>query len=182
MNRVYSAVLALGVLVAVSAAPAAAQGPLSLGVGGGVTIPTGDFKDGVKTGWHGLANLGYEGSSGIGLRGDFYYGENSGKGGGKFKLAGGLANVTYTFAGGKSSTRPYVIGGVGFFNGKSDVTVGAVTVSSSDTKFAWAAGAGIKFKAGSDSDIFVEGRYVSVSTDKNKTNFIPITLGVRFGI
>jgi Outer membrane protein beta-barrel domain len=184
MNRVVSAILAVGVLAGVSAAPAACQGGLSLGVGGGVTLPLGDFKDAAKTGWHGLANLGWEGASGIGLRGDFYYGENSVKdpASGKFKLAGGLGNVTYSFSAGKSSIRPYVIGGAGFFNGKADVKAGGVSFSTSSTKFAWAAGGGVKFKAGSDSDIFLEGRYVSVSTSGGKTNFIPVTLGVRFGI
>jgi len=169
MRRFLPAVLTLGTLLAASAAPATAQEQgINIGVGGGITLPTGDFKDAAKTGWHGLANVGYGLKSGLGLRGDFFYGQNNLKDNGagvtgKFKLAGGLGNVTYTFSGGKSAILPYVIGGVGFFNGKADVS-GAGLKGSSETKFAWGGGAGLKYKVGSDSDLFVEGRYISVST------------------
>jgi len=181
MKRNVSVVLAALAAVAISASAAQGQS-IAFGVGGGVTIPSGDFKDGAKTGWHGLANIGYNLPSGLGVRGDFYYSQNSAKGGGngKAKLAGGLGNVLYSFPG-KSTIHPYVIGGVGFFNLKAEATVGGVTFSSSETKFAWGAGAGIKFKAGTDASVFVEGRYLSASSDP-KTNFIPITVGVNFGL
>jgi opacity protein-like surface antigen len=172
MKRILSVVAAASVALALSATAASAQ--VNIGVGGGVTIPTGDFKKGAKTGWHGLANVGYDLASGVGIRADFYYGENSAKGGGsKGKLAGGLGNVSYSFQT-AGSVKPYLIAGAGFFNLKAG--------SFSETKFAWAGGAGIKFKAGTDASLFVEGRYVSVSSSGSKTNFIPITVGVSFGL
>ncbi|HXI20839.1 MAG TPA: outer membrane beta-barrel protein [Gemmatimonadales bacterium] len=174
MKRILSSVVAAVIAVAVSASMAQAQS-ISFGVGGGLTIPTGDFKTGSKTGWHGIANIGYEMPGGIGLRGDFYYGQNKAKvGTNKAKLAGGLANVTYTFAG-AGTIHPYLIGGAGVFNAKDDTGF-------SETKFAWAAGGGVKFKAGTDASIFAEGRYVSVSTTGGKTNFIPLSVGVSFGM
>jgi hypothetical protein len=174
MKRSVTAALALGIALTLGAGKAQAQS-VNFGVGGGLTIPLGDFGDAVKTGWHGLGMIGYQLSSGLGLRGDFYYGQNNADAGsGKAKLAGGLGNVTYSFPG-KSAITPYVIGGVGAFNAK--FTPGG----SSETKFAFGLGGGIKFKAGSDSHFFVEGRYVSVNTDVSNTNFIPITAGISFG-
>jgi opacity protein-like surface antigen len=177
MKRILTSVVAAGLALAVSAHGAQAQS-INFGVGGGLTIPTGDFKTGFKTGWHGIANIGYSMPGGIGLRGDFYYGQNNLKsalGSGKVKLAGGLANLTYSF-GGAAMVHPYLIGGAGMFNAKADPG------GASSTKFAWAAGGGLKFKAGTDSNIFVEGRYVSVSTSGSKTNFIPVSAGISFGI
>lgn len=182
MKRIVSVVLAAGGALLLSAASAQAQ--VSVGVGGGLTIPIGDFGDGFKTGWHGLANVGYDLPSGLGLRGDFYYGQNSVDvtgASGKAKLAGGFGNVLYNFKG-AGTIHPYVLGSLGFINAKGDVSAGGVSASGSETKIAFGGGAGVKFKAGSDANIFVEGRYISVNTSGSKTNFIPITVGVSFGL
>ena len=93
------------------------------------------------------------------LRADFIYGENKLDGvSGKTKLAGGLGNISYEFktAGG---VKPYVIGGLGVFNVK---VAASGFGSASETKFAFAGGGGLKFKAGSDSHFYIESRYVSV--------------------
>lgn len=180
MKRIVSVVLAAGGALLLSAATAQAQ--VSIGVGGGLTIPLGDFGDVAKTGWHGLANVGYDLPSGLGLRGDFYYGENKFDGvSGKTKLAGGFGNVLYNFKS-PGSIHPYVLGSIGFLNAKGEASAGGVTLSDSETKIAFGGGAGIKFKAGSDASIFVEGRYISVNTTDSNTNFIPITVGVSFGL
>ncbi len=182
MKRIVSVVLAAGGALLLSAATAQAQ--VSIGVGGGLTIPTGDFGDGFKTGWHGLANVGYEMPSGIGVRGDFYYGQNNIDAtgvDGKAKLAGGLGNILYTFKS-AGTIHPYVMGSIGFMNAKVEASAGGLSGSESETKIAFGGGAGIKFKAGSDASIFVEGRYISVNTTDSNTNFIPITVGVSFGL
>ncbi len=180
MKRIVSVVLAAGGALLLSAASAQAQ--VSVGVGGGLTIPLGDLGDVAKTGWHGLANVGYNLPSGLGLRGDFYYGENKFDGAsGKTKLAGGFGNILYNFKG-AGTVHPYVIGSIGFVNAKGEASAGGVTVSGSETKIAFGGGAGIKFKAGSDASIFAEGRYLTVNTSGSNTNFIPITVGVSFGL
>lgn len=180
MKRIVSVAIAAGAVMVLSTASAHAQ--VSVGVGGGVTLPMGDFKDAAKTGWHGLANVGYEMPSGLGIRGDFFYGQNSFKGNvdGKGKLAGGFGNLTYSFK--SASVHPYVIGTVGFMNVKAEATAGGITASASQTKVGFGGGAGLKFKAGTDSNIFVEGRYISINTDGGSTNFIPITVGISFGL
>lgn len=180
MKRILSVVAAASLALAISTTAASAQ--VAIGVGGGVTIPTGDFKDFFKTGWHGLANVGYDLPSGLGVRGDFYYGENKTKSNvtpsGKIKLAGGLGNVLYSFKT-PGTVHPYILGSVGFFNVKADA---GASGSASETKIAYGGGAGIKFKVGSDASLFVEGRYLSVNTSGSNTNFIPISAGVSFGL
>lgn len=182
MKRIVSVVLAAGGALLLSAASAQAQ--VSVGVGGGLTIPTGDFADGFKTGWHGLANVGYDLPSGLGVRGDFFYGQNNVDAtgvDGKAKLAGGFGNVLYTFKS-AGTIHPYVLGSIGFINAKAELEQGGLSFDDSETKIAFGGGAGVKFKAGSDSHIFAEARYISVNTSDSKTNFIPITVGVSFGL
>ncbi len=53
MRRWIFAAACLGVVA--SAAPLGAQGGISFGLGGGLSLPEGDLADGVNTGWHGLA-------------------------------------------------------------------------------------------------------------------------------
>ena len=180
MKRIISVVLAAGAALAIGASVAQAQ--VNVGVGGGVSIPLGDFGDAAKTGWHGLAIVGYDLPSGLGVRGDFYYGQNNAKGvpsgvSAKWKLAGGLGNVLYSFSAG--TVHPYVLGSIGFFNLKADAGSAG---SNSETKVAFGGGAGLKFKAGSDANIFVEGRYLTINTSGSNANFIPITVGVSFGL
>lgn len=176
MKRLAIATFALGLALTLTAQKAEAQS-LTFGLGGGITIPTGTFSDAAKTGWHGLANIGYGLPSGIGIRGDFFYGQDNFKGGGgKFKLAGGLGNITYSF-GGATGVTPYVIGSLGMFNLKTDVA-GA----GSSTKVTYGGGLGLKLKAGPTAHLFAEGRYLSISTSGSHANFIPLTVGVNFGI
>jgi opacity protein-like surface antigen len=177
MKRITFAVFAVGIALSLSARVAAAQS-FTFGVGGGLTVPTGDFNTAAKLGWHGLGQLGYSLPSGLGLRADFLYGQNNLDGvSGKTKLAGGLGNLSYDFktAGG---VQPYIIGGVGAVQVKVDVSGFG---SASETKFAFAGGGGLKFKAGSDSHFYVESRYVSVQTSGSSTGFIPLSVGISFG-
>lgn len=169
----------LGSLLALSAPGAAeAQTRGYLGIGGGVNIPMGDFADGVKTGWLGQVVGGVTLSNGIlGFRVDGTYGQNNAKGtgDGKFKLIGALGDVVVSpkMAG---KAKPYVLAGAGMMNAK----ISAGTVSESDTKFAWNAGAGVAFAAGKVG-IYLEARFLSVKTEGSSSNMIPITAGVRIG-
>jgi opacity protein-like surface antigen len=92
--------------------------------------------------------------------------------------------VVYKFKTSEGSTfRPYLIGGGGVYNvkttGSSDVGT-IIDTENSETKFGVNAGAGFDFKAGS-AGLFVEGRFHDVFTSGNDVQFIPVTLGVRFG-
>lgn len=184
MKRIATLVLTAGAALALNAASAEAQSQEPVhsgaffGVGGGLTIPTGDAADFAKLGWNATAQIGYEMASGLGLRGDFYYGQHSLEDDflvdGKFKLAGGLGNVTYTFRS-AGKLHPYLIGTVGAmntkfedFDGETDVTFGG--------------GAGFIVHTGEDSNFFAEARYLSIQGDEDNANIIPIQIGIRFGI
>lgn len=61
------------------------------------------------------------------------------------------------------------------------VVPGDIVVASSDTtRFSWNAGAGLDFDLRNGQTFFVEARYVRVETTPQPTEFLPITVGLRF--
>jgi hypothetical protein len=175
MKRDLLSGLALLALLSVGVRSAYAQEGVYFGVAGGGTEPVGDYSDAANFGWHGMAIIGYRpgAHSPSSFRIDGLYGENDfDAGSGKFKLAGGLANGVYEFGSGKA--KAYLVGGIGVFSVKAG--------SSSSTKFSAGGGAGVAIPVGSDSRVFFEARYISVFTDTFNTAFIPLTLGITFGV
>lgn len=177
MARMMSVAIAAGAVLILSTTTASAQS-LTYGAGAGVTLPMGDFKDAAKTGWHALGFIGYAMPSGLGLRGEGFYGQNTFKATSsvKGKLSGGLGSVSYAF-GHSVGIKPYVIGSAGIFNVKATGPGG----SASETKFAFGGGAGLKLPVGTDGNLFLESRYLTAQTSGGSTNFIPITVGFSFG-
>lgn len=178
MKRIATLIVAAGTALALSASTAQAQA--YFGVGAGATIPTGDLADAVGTGWHGIANIGYDMPSGLGVRGDFLYGQHTYDADSDFKLklAGFWGNVTYGFGGG-GSVKPYLIGTIGGTNSKT--TGPGDFESESSTDLTYGGGAGIKFGNMSGATFYVEGRYLIVNSDGDNGKFIPLSAGVRFG-
>ncbi|HEX6615252.1 MAG TPA: outer membrane beta-barrel protein [Gemmatimonadales bacterium] len=183
------AALALGLLV--SASPLKAQGA-EFSLGGGLGIPLSDFDDVAKLGWHGLAGVSFIPTGwpvGIQIDGQYHQfkldNDVVGPGNLKDRLILGTANIVYKFKTSEESRfRPYLIGGGGVYNlkttGSSDVG-SVIDTDNSETKFGLNAGAGFDFKAGS-AGLFVEGRFHDVFfSDTPDLQFIPITIGVRFG-
>ncbi|HEY7611440.1 MAG TPA: outer membrane beta-barrel protein [Gemmatimonadales bacterium] len=174
-------------MAAVGAAPALAQ-TAKFSVGGGLTLPLGDFGDAASTGWHGLAAVGFQPANlPVGFQLDGMYQRFGVEGApdnfdGHTQVIQGTANVVYTFTTAEASTfHPYLIGGVGIYNAKptgDDFT--AIVGDESSTDFGVNAGAGFDFMAGSVG-LFVEGRFHNVFSDGSDATFIPISVGVRFG-
>jgi len=189
MRGLRSGLLGAVLLATVGAAPAVAQ-TAKFSVGGGLSLPLGDFGDGAGTGWHGLAAVGFQPANlPIGFQVDGMYqrfsldavdGVEVPDGfDGNFRMLQGTANAVYTFTTAEESTfHPYLIGGVGLYNFK--LTGDDVPELDSETDFGINAGAGFDFQAGAVG-LFVEGRFHNVFTDGSDVNFIPITVGVRFG-
>jgi hypothetical protein len=107
------------VLVSVLAAlsrPADGVAQVMVGVGGGVTLPTGDYGDYAKTGWIGHAGVGLPlGDVPVTIGAYGFYGSNSHEpppDGDKTSLYGGLVGVQYGF-GDPEGVSPYVGGMVG---------------------------------------------------------------------
>lgn len=145
------------------------------GVGGGITLPVGDYATGDKAGWHVLGLIQFPISeSPIHLRFDGMYSSTAHKGGsGSTHLTGGTADLLYHLGARRSSVRPYVMGGLGFYNV-------SVTGGGSASKFAFGLGGGILFGVGT-MHAFLESRYMSIQTSGSSLTFLPISLGLMFG-
>src|SRR5438034_10644962 len=118
--------LVLGVGSAAAQAAAAATGGIRFGVGAGLILPMGTYKDGDKAGFIGGVDGTYWlASQPIGIRIEGSYSqtsEKSGVGPHKTKILGGGADVVYAFGQTASSARPYILAGLRCHNVKGSVT------------------------------------------------------------
>lgn len=184
MKRLVQSLVMCGVVAAVATGEASAQVPVSFGVGGGVTIPTGSSSDALKTGWHGLALVRFKpAASPVGFQIDGMYqrlGFDEFLPEGNLQVINGTANVVFSFPVSEETRfRPYLLGGVGVYNSKAKFEVGPDGESSTD--FGINAGAGFDIGFGGGT-FFVEGRFHNVfESDADDLKFIPITAGIRFG-
>lgn len=173
MKRVFPVVLMLG-LVATAAASAQAK----FFVGGGVTMPMGDYGDFAATGWMAMGGVQLSFPAlPIQIRVEGLYGSNAHDGPqtDKTNLYGGMANVVYTIGAGPSPIKPYLVGGVGYLDHHFDA--GNTGFSNADEwKAVFGGGAGIGFGLG-PLQAFAEARYLT----RDKTNFVPIMVGLKFG-
>ena len=183
-SMIRGAVLGLAVILVAQAAHAQA---MSFGFGGGVVVPTGTLGDGNSTGYSGTALLRVQPpASPVGFQIDAFYTRFGLDGGvdGHSRMIGGTANAVFAFPG-ASMARPYLIGGLGLYNGKTTIT--GVGSSEAQTKFGINAGAGFDFGVGK-AKLYAEGRFHAImkgvadgSTGEAKTAYmIPITVGLRF--
>jgi hypothetical protein len=179
MRRVALSLVAL--ISIVGAGSLSAQG-VRFGIGGGLLMPMGNYKDSDKLGWLVGADATYwlMGAP-VGIRADVQYSQTSEKSGvtpHTTKIIGGLAEVVYAFGMKAAPIRPYILGGLGFYNVKQTVA----GLSGSTSKIGFGGGAGLAFKLGTGGTrFFVEGKYVSVATSNSSKTFLPIRAGFRFG-
>jgi len=171
-------------------APALQAQGAEFALGGGLGVPLGDFDDDAKIGWHGLAAISFVPDGWpVGIQFDGSYQQFSmdderfpGFSGVKHRFLMGTGNIVFKFKTSEESTfRPYLLGGVGLYNGKTtaDDDPGDV-LGGGETDFGVNAGAGFDFKAGG-AGLFIEGRFHNVMSEGTNERFIPITLGIRFG-
>jgi hypothetical protein len=172
MKRSLFALAALA--LAFAAAPVRAQLPVSFGIGGGISMPNGDFGKVVSSGWHGTGSLGFGlPAVPLSVRVEGSYSSFSGKNSGpKVNVMSGTVNAVWSGPG--IALKPYLIGGVGYYKAKADVS-GAT--SSSDMGFN--IGGGVKFSL-LGKGAYAEARFHSVQSDPQTTTFIPITVGITF--
>jgi hypothetical protein len=178
---------AIGLALALGAQVAQAQAGLSLGLGAGAVIPTGTLADGNSMGWTGQASLRVKPAvSPVGFQLDAFYsrlGLQSDLVTGHSRMIGGTANAVFAFPS-AAVARPYLLGGVGLYNGKT--TVDGISPGS-ETKFGANAGAGFDLKLGSAA-VYAEGRFhaifkgVSDGVDEKTAYMIPITVGLRWSL
>jgi opacity protein-like surface antigen len=183
MRLIARSFVALGLVLAPSAMPLTAQRTDIktrgyVGIGGGLAIPVGDYGDLAKTGW--LANLigGFTTKGGIfGGRADVMWAQNSiTNTDGHERFLGLNADLVLTPGHRPANFHPYFLAGVGVFNARES----AAGISGSETKFAINVGAGVQIHTGHRTDVFLEGRFLSIRAN-NALNLIPLTLGLRWG-
>jgi opacity protein-like surface antigen len=180
---------AIGLALALGAQAAQAQAGLSLGLGAGAVVPTGSMADVNSTGWSGQASLRVKPAvSPLGFQLDAFYNrfglENDVDG--HSRLIGATANGVFAFPS-AAAARPYLIGGVGLYNGKTSVEGFGETES--ESKFGANVGAGFDFKLGSAA-LFAEGRFHAIfngaldveTLEETTAVMIPLTVGLRWSL
>lgn len=181
MNR-FSKFAAVAALLMTPAMVSAQSSAVGFGVSGGLSVPTGDLGDGVDAGYSIAGHVFLKPSSmkTLRFRGDVSFDRFAYKGNvdGNLRSLGFVGNALLDLSS-SGGVKPYVLGGVGLFNGKGTSEVGAVSVSKSSTDVGIQVGGGLNFQL-SGFSTFLEAKYVNVFSDPNSTGYIPITFGVRF--
>lgn len=164
------ALFASAILMAVAAAPAAAQLPgWSVGASGGVTAPVGDADDAFDVGFGGsvvftLRPVGSRISYGVDAQ---YH---------RMDFAGGGGDLTGLAAFGRINVPVapmlYLIGGAGAFRSELSFDGGP---DFDETDFAVQGGVGLNI----GRSLFAEAKLINVFADDSQ-QFIPITIGFRF--
>ena len=154
-------------------APLGAQGF----VGGGVTLPSGDYNTYAKPGW--MLNAGItpwqSANDRAKLWAEGFFGSNSHDDvdGDKTTLYGGLGSLTYNLTAGGSAV-PYLIGSVGYMVHKySSDEFPDDEGSEGGLTFGGGAGLGL-------GKFYVEGRYFTASISDATTAFILVAAGITF--
>lgn len=198
MKRILTSAAVLGFTVLASSgasAQAVPSSPIQFGVMGGVTFPTSDFKDVLKTGWNAgvLFNLGFA-SSPVALRIDGQWSQFNFKNeplltGSHYRVIDGTADAVFNLPS-ASLAKFYLIAGAGVYNLKitnPGEDIGDFNTNSV-TKFGLNGGAGLKFNLPGISP-FIEARYHYVFLNGNdfannganpKLQLIPISVGLTF--
>lgn len=177
------AVLSLfaGAALVFGASTAQAQVPLvpkmwSLGIHGGLAQPMGDFGDAADMGYAVGAMLQIKPPlAPVGFRVDGTYN--------RFTLKAPLDDENVNFLSGNASVvfdiaptpmvTPYILGGVGLHRFSASGT------DATENDFGFHGGIGLNVGL-AGFGTYIEARYVSVQTEGSSTNFIPITVGIKF--
>jgi len=191
------------VFAVASVASAQVGPPVSLHVGGAVSLPNSPdaFADFYKTGFHGMAGLGYKLMPNFQMIGKIEFhrfaldvdadpslaaAEITGGGHNNLWMFG--ADGRYAFGLPAAPFKPFVLGGVGFARMSISDLEGTNPLIASfneynpeaQTDFYFNLGVGVELATGPMWSMFAQVRYVSVATEGESSAFIPITLGVKF--
>jgi len=178
-------------LASSSLASASPIKPITIGFGGGVSVPVSDAKDAFKSGWHGtgIVKFSLPGIP-VDLSGALAYHrfklDQSAVGfAGNGRILSGLGNATFNLPV-PGPIKPYITAGLGAFNIKADPDSTGAPASSSTTKFGIDGGAGVSFSL-FGAHGFIEGKIENIYTDQGlnkavvsdfKTRIIPVTFGI----
>jgi len=166
---------------------------VSIGIGGGVSVPVSDAKDAFNNGFNGQGFVRFNlHQLPIQPRVDFTYSKFDVKdvklqtpgASGTGQIFAGIANIQFALTH-SGPVRPYIVGGVGAYNTKTDINGVPNVTGTSSTDFGINAGVGTVFKLGSMVSGYVEGRIDNVYSNKGLINadqvqVVPVTFGIVF--
>ena len=151
---------------------------------GGVSVPQGDLRDGVNTGWHALGTLALGTlMQPLGLRVDvaynrFAFSDQSRQdlgGNGYLTTSSATLNATYRLPMTNAPASPYLISGLGAYRTDCSLSSGCDAA----THYGWNVGLGTKlYLLGFRS--FLEARYHRTARGGSDVHFFPLTFGVIF--
>ena len=191
-------ILCVAALMALSPFASAQSGvPFSLYGGGLLSIPNSPdgFKDSYKNGYHLMLGIGLKTMPMMQLVGKAEYHRFGANYSGMSGLADGgeniaLYGVDLRFSPGAPAIpfRPFVFGGGGLasvrynqFTGSDPLATAVANAGlpTDESKFFYNFGGGLEVKFAPMVSLFAQVRYVNVSTEGQKTSFIPITVGLK---
>lgn len=177
--------------------------PFSLYAGGGVSVPSADrtFKDFYHPGYHGFAGVGFSTMPMIQLVGKVEFHNFSSKfslipdldGGEKKILMFGVdARLAPSMP--MMPLKPFFLVGAGLGKITNKDFTSPVTLAGTDltdlaelnagrpdeSKFYYNIGVGLELFSNPAFSLFVQGKYVSIASDNTSTQFVPISLGLKF--
>jgi hypothetical protein len=172
------------ILVAALVGPTSvsAQRPVSIGIAGGASIPTGDLRNGVDVGWHGLATIAVSTlMQPLGLRIDvaynrFAFSDDAPALADEHQSTGSATlNFTYRLPMTNSPMSPYLISGAGAYRSECSLETGCEAT----TRYGWNVGLGTKlFVLGFRS--FLEARYHRTEIGDTGVQYFTPTFGILF--
>jgi opacity protein-like surface antigen len=180
MNR---SLIAAAVLFIASGAATrlSAQMPVSFGVSGGLTVPTGDFADEVDNGFNVGAHLGVRQPGwpvGLRLDGQLNRFDLKDVSDTYVNIIGVSLNAVLMSAGATTDLKPYLIAGPNFFHTASYSESPGVE-EPSENNWGFNAGGGLQYQL-SGFTTFLEARYNWVKSGDGHDAFVPITVGIMF--
>lgn len=170
MMRSFRGVAVVALLLAASTASVQAQAASGspFAVQAGVSLPMGSFGDGADMGIQIGGTYSLKAfNQDVRINADW---TNYGLDGvdGSISMLGAMANVVRQLGGNNGL---YVLGGLGMYRWTVDVA----GVSDSEMDLAWNAGIGM-----TRGKFYVEARYLSILSDGEATNALPIVVGMKF--
>jgi hypothetical protein len=144
---------------------------------GGVK-PSGDYGSFDNMGWNvlGALEVGLP-KSPLAVRADFLYSQTTHQGGslltGNTKLSGVSADAVYHVGARMVPIKLYLLAGAGYYHVDVD--------GASETKPSFNAGTGVQLGVG-PMKLFGEVRFITVRTSGSPLNFVPVNVGLTFGM
>jgi Outer membrane protein beta-barrel domain len=168
----------------VAAAPSLAEAQGYVGLGGGLTLPTGPTARSNAIGWNGLAFLGFGAPDiPLGIRFDGLFTRLQYKDKGPYEnIYSGTANLVAPLS--QTGTLvPYLIGGLGYYEIQRPGELPGTTIypyGASTGALGLNGGLGIRTWSGNKFGLFLEARFHYVFSRKPAQPFVPLTLGFTF--